>query len=108
MTTNEPMTTDVVFRTAHSGPDKGEVFALFPGLPGTNDPSTCLIYTKVDQHSSADTAWCIRLSRPATPEESKPLAKRLEGYGYTLRPVLRCTRHHHRARASAIAYLKSL
>lgn len=64
----------VIFRKS-----KFELFALFPGLAGTNDASTCTSYAHLGQHSSADYSHCIATSRPATPEEYAPLLAELRG-----------------------------
>lgn len=99
----DPDTVDVVFRVFRG--DDSEVFALFPGLPGTNNPGTCSSYARIGQHSSADPAGCIQRSRPATPEEYAPLMEELTRIGYKLRPVKRCTaRHYQRRKAVLMVY----
>jgi len=70
----------VIFRRI-PGKD-GEVIALFPCLPGTNDPNTCLSYMHTGQHGGA-TASQHGWPR-ATPEEYAPLKKELEAIGYVL------------------------
>ena len=76
------MKTKVIFRKfpARHG---GEVLALFPELPGTNDPHTCLSYQHTGQHgaASADIGRTLPL---ATPEEYAPLKRELESIGYAL------------------------
>ncbi len=94
MKTNNEEITDVVFRI-----DKEKiVFALFPALPGTNDPTTCTCYEHVGQHSSADPWLCILASKPATPEQSRPLYNELIGRGYQLRVISRIGRHYYEMR----------
>ncbi len=69
--------TIVIFRKI-----KGEVVALFPCLPGTNNANTCESYMHTGQHSAATTdtrGWPL-----ATPEEYAPLARELEQIGYNL------------------------
>lgn len=87
---------DVIFRVWRT--KNAEPFALFPGLPGTNDPTTCLSYARVGQHSSADPTLCIRRTRPAKAEEWAPLYLELRRRGYVLRPVKRATDAHYRLR----------
>jgi hypothetical protein len=80
--------TDVIFRIDTTPEHKGVVFALFPhdcetheGLVGS--------YQRVGQHSTADYGWCIRKSRPATPQEYADLKSELETIGYDVRVVVR-------------------
>lgn len=81
-------TIKVVFRVFD-----GEVLALFPELPGTNDRWTCTCYAHIGQHSSADIHHVVNNSRPATVEEYFDLLRELEGIyctdGDTLRVVRR-------------------
>jgi len=60
------------------------VFALFPEIPGTNDPRTCSCYEHIGQHHSAHYDLCIRTSRPATRAQYAPLASELRSIGYNL------------------------
>lgn len=55
----------------------GYVIALFPTLPGTNDPWTCSSYMHVGQHGSADLQHVIRSSYPAKPDEYAALEREL-------------------------------
>lgn len=76
--------TIVVFRV-FTKDFKGDVVALFPVLPGTNDPNTCLAYEHIGQHSTADYAYVVgKLSRPALPCEYRDLKRELENVGYNL------------------------
>ena len=70
-----------------------EVIALFPELPGDNDPySTCLSYQHVGQHGAAAVSL-MDVTRPATPEEYAPLMRELvAAVGYNLRIGHRFTR----------------
>lgn len=73
---------------------RGEVLALFPTLPGTNDPSTMTCYSHIGQHSSAS-MFITSEGRLATPEEYAPLLKELTNVvGYNLTIVKRATRKH--------------
>ena len=88
----------VIFRK-----DKGGVFALFPELPGTNEPRTCTSYQHVGQHGSADYVACLARSRAATIEEYAPLKQELENIGYELNVKRRASRAMHAKRWEAIA-----
>jgi len=70
----------VIFRIDHDN----IVFALFPEIPGTNDPLTCSCYEHIGQHHSAHYDLCIRTSRPATRAQYAPLASELRSIGYNL------------------------
>lgn len=86
---------DVIFRLDR----EGIVFALMPGLAGTQDPRTCTAYEHVGQHSSADVRHCIDKSTPATQEEYASLLHELQGIGYLVNVVKRATRAHFEQRA---------
>lgn len=75
--------TKVIFRW-----HDGECLALFPELPGTNDPKTCACYAMQGEHASAE---CVPFGRPATPKEFAPVKAALESRGYRLRIVSRFT-----------------
>lgn len=60
---------------------KGEVVALFPELPGTNDPDTCLCYSHAGMHSTADVRAAGKQPY-ATKREYEPLLRELESGGY--------------------------
>ena len=81
--------TPVIFRKFKTG----EVLALFPTLPGTNDPHTCQSYQHIGQHgaASADCSY----TKPATPAEYADLLRELVSIGYDdLKIVKRFTRQH--------------
>lgn len=65
---------------------EGEVFALFPTIPGS--PGCCTAYQHVGQHSSATYSLCIEMSRPATAKEFAPLLAELRQIGYNDLEVL--------------------
>lgn len=96
------MKTIVIFRMA-SGNYSGaqpEVIALFPDLPGTTDPSTCLSYAHYGQHGAATASghgW-----RLATVEEYTPLKRELESLGYALDVKTRSCPAYRARRWSAI------
>lgn len=95
------MKTLVIFRTFK----EGDVIALFPEEPGTNDIRTCLSYQRVGQHGSADVA-ITRSTRPSTPKEICDLACELRGLGYDLKAARRFTRRHQNIRLEKIQRIK--
>lgn len=72
---------------------KREPIALFPELPGTNDPYTCSFYMHVGQHSSCDPLWVIETTKPATLEEQNILKEELESIGYKLKVYRRYSKN---------------
>jgi hypothetical protein len=52
------------------------ITAVFPTLPGTNDPATFQIYQHIGQHGAGSRAWYLT-TRPATPTEYAPLLAEL-------------------------------
>lgn len=100
-TYNEPRDlTRVVFRVWSDG----EVIALFPDLPGTNDPTTCSSYMHVGQHGSADYRGVIAETRPAREPEYEALRAELERapYHYDLQVTKRAGNDAYARRAAAI------
>ena len=73
------MKTIVVFRKFK----EGDILALFPAERGDNNWAVSS-YMHVGQHGAADYTGCIRLTKPATPEEYAPLKRELESIGYVL------------------------
>jgi hypothetical protein len=61
----------------------GEVIALFPQVPGTNDPYTCSAYVHMGQHTNADPVLVIRQTKRARlcEQDVKDLKRELEHYG---------------------------
>lgn len=92
-------TEPVIFRTFRQG---GDVIALFPKLPGTNDPRTCESYMHVGQHAACSVALAS-VARLATEQEAAPLRRELESLGYRLHTVRRMSPTHHKARRAALA-----
>lgn len=92
--------TKVIFRVL-----QGEVFALFPELPGTYDPSTCTCYAHIGQHSTANLDVVTSYGRLATPEEYTSLYKELtEQFGYNLDVRKRATYKDYQTRMKTIQY----
>lgn len=71
--------TIVIFRKFRDG----DVIALFPCEPGTNDPWTCQSYMHVGQHGSASSELHTR-TKPASEQEYRDLKRELEAIGYNL------------------------
>ena len=83
---------------------KGELLAIFPELPGTNDPSTCEIYARVGQHASADCRTVLS-GRPARPIEYASLKRELTRPGpgqYKLRVASRSSSTDYKKRKAEI------
>ena len=72
--------TEVIFRVFNNG----DVIALFPGIPGTSNPYTCMSFMHVGQHSAADPR-IVDTTRLATPKEYADLKRELESRGYRLK-----------------------
>jgi hypothetical protein len=100
----------VIFRADRSGDFKGTVTAVFPTLPGTNDPYTATCYAHVGQHGTCGRDW-YATTRAATEAESADLLRELRGIyerdddadAVRLTPVKRWTRHHDDARRAALS-----
>ena len=72
-------------RTQRGGAgDRIEITAVFPTLPGTNDPDTMTCYAHVGQHGTCSVDWCRDNTRPAIESEYAPLKSELESLGYVL------------------------
>ena len=90
--------TRVSFRVAD-----GEVFAVFPILPGTNDSRTMQGYAHVGQHCTVSEDYA-RGARPATEEEYAPLLAELKRIGYdNLVIVEKITAWHRSQRIAALS-----
>lgn len=83
--TESPEQLPVIFRAERAGEFAGEVTAVFPTLPGTNDSATFTVYAHVGQHSSASLDWYAQ-TRPATESEAAPLLAELRSI-YETRPA---------------------
>ena len=91
--------TKVVFRQWRTKPH--EFIALFPEIPADLNGYLCESYMHVGQHGGADYQGVVAATIPVdfpTNLEAQELAEELEGRGYVLRPVLRCTYRMDRAR----------
>jgi len=90
----------VIFRAERSGDFAGEVTAVFPTLPGTDD-SDVTIYAHNGQHGTGARGW-YQGTRAATDAEAASLKKELESapFNYRLDVVKRWTRHHDEKRAA--------
>lgn len=88
--------TKVIFRKL-----EGEVIALFPELPGDNNPITCLSYMRIGQHGSASAESPLGI--PAKESEYDSLFQELESIGYDdLRIAYKLTRADYLKRKTAI------
>jgi hypothetical protein len=93
--------TAVIFRVFKDG---GGVVALFPELPGGNNPRYCESFQLLGGHCSASPELTRGYTRPATPEEYAAVKRILEGarYGYNLRVLTRTPRNAYQTRAAAL------
>ena len=76
--------------------------ALFPGLAGNMDPNTCLCYSHIGQHSSADLDYMLSITRLAKPSEYSDLKRELEQIGYSLNVIEKTTENHKKQRINQI------
>ena len=101
----EPEPVRVIFRKFRSKRDGQDIIALFPDLPGSNDPATCLSYMHTGQHGQADLLGLMyQMTRPATPDEYAALKQELEAapYEYRLTVIQRTPKDSAEHRAEAI------
>lgn len=73
------MKTRVIFRKFRSG---GDIIALFPHLPGTNDPTTMSCYQHLGQHGAMGERAVAPLTVTAVPSEYGNLLAELKRVGY--------------------------
>lgn len=75
----KPARVPVIFRAGLDSKAEffSEVTAVFPTIPGTNDPSTATCYAHVGQHGSCSREWYAYKTRAATPGEYAPLLAEL-------------------------------
>ena len=90
--------TPVIFRKFK---DNGDIIAIFPTLPGTNDVNTCQSYMHVGQHGSMDVS-IASIAVLAKPREYMHLKRELQGLGYKLRVITSMCSHHRNERIRAI------
>ena len=99
--------TKVVFRQWRTKPY--EIIALFPEIPADLNGYKCSSYMHVGQHGAADYEGVVAATRPAYPKnlrdtpddvaaEVDELMREIEGLGYVLETVRRCTPAMRRAR----------
>ena len=89
--------TKTVFRAFRND---GEVIALFPQIPASNEGYLCQSYMHVGQHGAADTGIVTSRTRLAMPKEYRPLLKELREIGYNVKIAKRCTRQDQEIRQS--------
>lgn len=81
-----PATVSVIFRTARSGPDRGEVTAVFPTCAADYAGREFVVYAHIGQHGAATLSWYWS-TRPARPEEYAGLLAELHAlYGTSRGP----------------------
>jgi hypothetical protein len=78
------MKTKVSFRVFKDG---GDVIAIFPEVPGTSDPDTCMSYQHVGQHGACNPFHLLTQTREADLAELVGLYDELEAIGYDLSPI---------------------
>lgn len=95
--------TKVLFRVFSSS----EVLALFPELPASPDPETCLSYQHAGQHGAADYTYVIAITKPANLQQISELGRELADVGYVLKIIYRAPYKVHQQRhKKLIQYLK--
>lgn len=72
------MATTVIFRRWANG----DVIALFPEIPASNDGRLCQSYEHIGQHAAADPVVVTCATTPAAPEEYGGLLNELIERGY--------------------------
>jgi hypothetical protein len=92
--------TKVIFRQFEQ--DDHAIIALFPELPGSSDPQTCLSYIHVGQHGAASVQAARERTRPAYPGNYAPLKAELESLGYKLQVIHRFTQAAQEKRRAAL------
>ena len=75
-----------------------DLVAIFPTVPGSNDPSTMQCYSVIGEHSICRAGYAGSNTKPATPAQVAAMVahlKKLKGYEeWTLRPIARVSPHH--------------
>lgn len=87
----QELTTKVIFRKWKN--NRG-IIALFPELPGSCHPGTCMSYEHVGQHGAASLSLTHAHTTLATEQEYRDLKRELESdpYGYRLKVLKRMPR----------------
>lgn len=85
--------------------DTGDVIAVFPTLPGTYEPDTCLSYEHVGQHGACRYSVILTQTRPLRDGEGRELGAELRSIYNDVRLVLikRVTRKHIAERQAALS-----
>ena len=94
----------VIFRVDKFGDFEGEVTAVFPTVPGTNDSRTFNTYDRIGQHSAGCRGW-YNGTRAATSEEYGDLLSELSliySPEYELDVKSRFTQQHDKIRRAAL------
>lgn len=86
-TTQNEAPTITIFRKYRNG----DVIALFPFELGDMSPATCLSYTNIGQHGSANDSNVVSQTKLATKTEYAPLKAELERIGYVIETRKRIT-----------------
>ena len=84
------MKTKTIFRKF----PEGDIIALFPEIPGTNEYWTCQSYQHIGQHGACDTIGITMITKPATKEESAGLFNELKRIGYDMEMIKRFRYSH--------------
>jgi hypothetical protein len=71
---------------------EGDIVALFPEIPSSNNGYECLSYMAVGQHGGAD-PLLVRETKVAKPSEYRDLARELRRLGYKLKIGARIPRN---------------
>jgi len=67
----------VLFRKMKGATRRGEITAVFPTVPGTNEGGSMTCYAHVGQHGACSWGW-YRATEPAKPEEYADLLAELK------------------------------
>ena len=97
--------TDVIFIFWDDEYISDRIDALFPGLAGDMNPSTCLCYSHVGQHSAADLDYMLSINRLANESEYSDLKRELEQIGYRLNIIDKPTEKHKEQRINQVSRL---
>ena len=84
------MKTKTIFRKF----PEGDIIALFPEIPGTNQYWTCQSYQHIGQHGACDTIHITMITKPTTKEESAGLFNELKRIGYDMKVIKRFRYSH--------------
>lgn len=97
--TKSPKRTKVLFRKFKKG---GDIIAIFPQEPWTNDPHTCISYQHLGQHGQCSPDLLRDITVTAKPEEYAPLWRELVSIGYSLAIRTSFTSGDYRLRLAAV------